>query len=271
MALAYIRPRIGVVELFGTVGSTIRTPSYGEIFSSLRLDGRFKAVVLDIDSPGGSVAASDYLYRSVSKLAESKPVVAFIRGIGASGAYLLSCAAHHVVALPGSLVGSVGVISLQPILADLLQRIGISVNVNKSGHLKDMGAPYRAPTPEESQKLQALVDEFYDTFVSMVAQGRKLEEEKVRELATGEVFTAAKAKELGLVDELGDLDRAIDLASEMGNVVRRPVYIRPRRTLRERLFGRMANSFVEAISEEVERRLTLQVMASLSNVASNKG
>ena len=261
MAIAYIRPRIAVVELFGAIGGGVKPEQYGPIFDAVASDARFRALVLDIDSPGGSVSASRYLYGSIYKVAQRKPVIAFIRGTGASGAYLACCGAHRVVAMEGSLVGSIGVVSRFPILQELLQRIGVSVNVHKSGSLKDMGAPYRAPTEEEEQKMQGLVDEFYDTFVAIVSRAREMDEEKVREMATGEIFTAAKALELGLVDEIGDLDRALDLASELGRVARRPFHLRPRRTLRDMLFGRPAKSLVSAIAEEVEQRLALQVTA----------
>ena len=135
MALLPKRQRIAVVELFGSIGGSLRSPVYEQVFSRIRKDRGTRAMVLDIDSPGGSVAASDYLYRSVAKVAMEKPVVASIRGIGASGAYLIGCAAQKIVAIPGSLIGSIGVISIRPVFEELLQRLGIDVSVNKSGGL----------------------------------------------------------------------------------------------------------------------------------------
>jgi len=230
MGLLPKRKRIAVVELHGTIGGSIKSPVYERIFSSIRKDRTTRALVLDIDSPGGGVPASDLLYRSVSKIAEEKQVVASIRGIGASGAYMMACAAHKIVANPGSLVGSIGVISIRPVLQELLGRLGVGVNVNKSGNLKDMGAFWRDATPEETRKMQALIDDSFDVFVDVVAKARRMEEARVREVATGEVYWAPKAQELGLVDELGDLDRAIDLAAEeLSGAPRRPVYVRRRR------------------------------------------
>jgi len=251
------RQRIAVVELCGIIGGSVKSQVFERIFSSIQKDSKTRALVLDIDSPGGAVPASDYLYRTVAKVAREKPVVASIRGTGASGAYLISCAAHRIVAAPGSIVGSIGVISVRPVLRELLRRQGISIDVNKSGALKDMGAFWRDATPEEHEKLQALTDDSFDTFVSIVAMARRMDEERVRALATGEPFWAPKAKELGLVDELGDLDRAIDLAAELSAAPRRPVFVRPRRGIRERVFGTLAESLVEAAVEEVERRLWL--------------
>lgn len=247
--------RIAVVEVFGTLGSGVRTADFVRIFRSLEENARVRAVVIDIDSPGGSVAASDYLHRSLSRVAARKPVVAFIRGMGASGAYLMGCAATKIVAIPSALVGSIGVISIRPLLYEFLQRHGIGVAVTKSGRLKDMWYPFREPTEEEKQKEQALLDEFYERFVATVAGARHLDPERVRALATGEVFTATQAKEASLVDELGDLETAIEIAMDLGNVPRRLAYVRPRRGLRTMLFQRMASAFVEEVSMAVEQGL----------------
>lgn len=188
--------------------------------------------------------ASDYLYRSVERLAREKPVVASIRGTGASGAYLICCAAQRIVATPGSTVGSIGVISIRPVLQTLLQRLGVSVDVSKSGAYKDMGAFWREATSEEERKMQLLIDDFYGVFVSIVAGARGIAEDRVKEIATG------------------DLDRAIDLAAELTGSPRRPVFIRPHRGMRERIFGTVADSLVESVAAEVESRLWLESLRS---------
>jgi protease-4 len=247
--------RIAVFELFGAIGSPSRTAEYVRSLYSLADNSTVRAVILDIDSPGGSAAASDYLYSSVKKLAEKKPVVAFIRGAGASGAYMVSCAATTIVALPTAIVGSIGAISARPLLYELLHRLGIKVSITKSGRLKDMWSPLREPTKEEREKEQALLDEIYAHFIDAVAKGRDMSEEHVRRLATGEVFTATKAKELGLVDALGDLDTAIEAAMELGGVPRRITYVRPRRGLRALLMSRLMNSFVEELSAQLDHSL----------------
>ena len=258
MAILPKRQRIAVVEFFGTIGGRIKSPDFERVFNQVRRSKNVKALVLDIDSPGGAVPASDYLYRSVARLAREKPVVASIRGTGASGAYLICCAAQRIVATPGSIVGSIGVISIRPVLHALLQRLGVSVDVSKSGAYKDMGAFWREATSEEERKMQLLIDDFYGVFVSIVASARGIDEDRVRDLATGEVYWAPKAKELGLVDELGDLDRAIDLAAELSDSPRRPVFMRPHRGMRERIFGAVADSLVESVAAEVESRLWLE-------------
>jgi protease-4 len=241
--------KIGILELFGLLAGNRRIATYIELLNTLGKNSSVKSVIVIVDSPGGLATASDYLYSGVSRLAAKKPVVAFISGTGASGAYLVSCAAHKIVALPSAAVGSIGVISSRPVLERLLEKIGVHITVTKSGPLKDMGAIYREPSEEERQKEQELIGSYYDYFMKVVAKGRRMEEQRVRELATGEVFLGEKAKELGLVDEVGDFDTALDLAAQLGKVPRRFSYVRPRRGFAERLASRFAISFGEETIE----------------------
>lgn len=241
---------IAVLELHGVLGTNIRAPVYNQILDRLEKSPRIGAVLLDIDSPGGSVSASEDLYLKVRRLREKKPVVAFIRGTGASGSYMVACAASRIVALPSALVGSIGVISMRPVADQLLERLGISVSVSKSGPLKDMGAFYRPPTDEEQDKLQGIIDEMFEMFVERVAEARGMDMEQARRYATGEVYTATRGKELGLVDELMDYDDAVDAAAELGGVPRRIAYVRPPRSMRQRMMGRFALSAMEAVLED---------------------
>ena len=250
-----LQRRIAVVEVFGIIGGAVKSPTMDRLLTQVREDPRVRALVLDIDSPGGGASASDYIYRSILRVGERMPVVASIRGTGASGGYMIGCAAQRIVASPGAIIGSIGVISVRPVLQQLLERAGVGVNVSKSGEFKDMGAVWREATPEEQQKMQELIDDTFSGFVAIVAQARGMDEDTVRELATGEVYLAEKARELGLVDELGDLDRAIDIAAGLSGAPRNPVFLRPRKGLRERLFGPLAESVVQAVTEQVEQRL----------------
>ena len=252
------RSGVGVVEISGVIGGGLRVPVYSRIFDGLRTNKRFKAVIVEIDSPGGTASGSELLYLSLAKVAREKPVVAYIRGTGASGAYYISCAAHKIVALPSALVGSIGVIYLRPVLQQLLEKLGISFSVYKEGRLKDMTGFWRSPTSEEEGKFQGLIDEIYDDFVRAVAGGRHMEEEKVKEFATGEIFTGRGARERGLVDELGDFDTALDLAAGLGGTRRRVKWVRPRRTFMERFVARAGGGPVvaEGIVSELERLLT---------------
>ena len=250
-----IQPRIAIVELFGAIQGGAKVGEYVHLIDGIKEDKRVKAVILEIDSPGGSAPASEYLYGAVSRLAARKPVIAFVRGIGASGAYMAACGATKIVALPSSIIGSIGVISIGPVAKDLLKRIGIDVTVSKSGEYKDMGAFYRDPTNEEMQKRDELITQFFDIFVDIVADSRRMTPDKVKEYATGEIFTGKRAAEYGLVDEVGDMDLAIALASELGNVPPRISYARPRRPLFQKLFSRVGSSFTEEIAESLETRI----------------
>lgn len=248
--------RIAVTELFGSIGSASRTTEMIRMLRAIEENKRIRALVIDIDSPGGGAGASEYIYRSVQKVARQKPVIAFVRGMAASGGYMVACGATKTVALPMALVGSIGVISMRPMLYEALDKLGVRMEVTKSGRLKDMFSSFREPTPEEREKEQALLDAFYERFVEIVATARNLAPERARELATGEVFTAAQAKESGLIDEVGDLDAAIDMAQSMADLHERKVmYIRPHRSLRERLLMGTGAAVVDGMAWALDARL----------------
>jgi len=257
MAVFGSRTGVAVVEVYGIIGARVRAPVYTRLFDAVARSSRLRALLLDIDSPGGSASASEVLYHSLRKVGKTKPVVAYVRGTGASGGYYLCCAASKVVALPTALVGSIGVISVRPVLEQLLGKLGMQVAVFKGGRLKDMGGFWRSPTDEESMKYQELITEIYDNFVAVVAQGRHMEEGKVREVATGEVFTARRGQALGLVDELGDFDRALELAAELGETRPNPLWLRPRRSLADRFMGRASSPApgMEALAAPLQRLL----------------
>ena len=235
------RPGVAVVEIHGVIGNQVKTTVYERLFDDIAQSKRYQALLLDIDSPGGSASGSQVLHHSLLKVAESKPIVAYVRGIGASGAYYLCSASSRVVALPNAMVGSIGVIYLRPILEQLLGKVGVEFSVFKEGRLKDMTGFWRSPTPEEEGKFQGLLTDIYDNFISAVVQGRSLEESAVRELATGEVFTATRGKELGLVDDFGGFSEALETAAQLGNARPRPLWVRPKRPFSARLFGRVGS------------------------------
>lgn len=249
------KAHVAVVEMEGTIGTSLKAADFAKLFQSIEDNNHVRAVVLDVDSPGGSASASDFLYLAVQSLARKKPVVAFIRGTGASGAYLFSCAAARIIAIPSAIVGSIGVISMRPLVYEALDRLHIQMEITKSARLKDMGSMFRPPTDEEKAKEQELVNELFEPFVAAVAEGRHMTTEAVRAVATGEIFTGRKAVENGLVDELGDLKRAIEVAAEMANVPARPVWMKPRRGLRDVLQSLSSKALVDSIAARVEARL----------------
>ncbi len=182
-----------------------------------------KAIVLRVNSPGGGVVASDEIYRALLEI--EKPVVVSMSEVAASGGYYISCGADEIVANPTTLTGSIGVIGASPNLEGLLDKIGIEVTVIKSGDMKDSLGPYREPTEEELEYYQRIIDEAYAQFVGIVAEGRDLPLEEVREIADGRVYTGLQALELGLVDQLGNFPEAIDLAAELGGIEGEPQII----------------------------------------------
>nr|WP_231098734.1 signal peptide peptidase SppA [Gluconobacter oxydans] len=165
-------------------------------------------LLLVVDSPGGGVTGGERLHEAVKRFAAVKPVAVSMGDMGASAAYMLSVPAQHIVALPSTLTGSIGVLFQRPDVSAGLGRLGIGMDAITSGAMKDQTDPTSALTPEGRQMLQGLVNDLFGQFVSMVAEGRHLTEEKVRSLADGRAYTGRQAIALGLVDELGDEDAA---------------------------------------------------------------
>jgi protease-4 len=166
---------------------------------------------------------------------------------------MAACGATKILAVPMAVVGSIGVISMRPMLYDLLGKIGVRMEVTKAGRLKDMFSSFREPTDEEREKEQSLLNTFYDRFVTLVADARHLPHERARELATGEIYTAEQAQANGLVDELGDLDNAIDLAQKLAGLAeRRITYVKPHRGLRDRLLANTSTGLLESAAYAFE-------------------
>jgi protease-4 len=157
-----------------------------------------------------------------------KKIVASLRSLGASGGYYIACSADTIVANPGTLTGSIGVIFEFPVVQELFKKIGVKFEVVKRGELKEVGTSFRSMTQEERDLLQSVIDDTYNQFVDAVKEGRGLEREKILELADGRVFTGRQAKELGLIDELGDIEDAVKIAGKMGNIEGIPKTIKER-------------------------------------------
>lgn len=195
-------------------------------------DDRVKAVVLRINSPGGTVTASDQLYYELRRFKATRkiPIVAVFMDVGASGAYYVAMAADFVIAHPTSIVGSIGVVMLRMNVEGLLEKLGLETSAIKSGTMKDMGSPFRTMTDDEHQVFMGVIMEFYDRFVQVVGEGRPgLKSDRIRELADGRIYTASQAVKAGLVDELGYLDTALDRAKQAAGLAEARVvtYHRP--------------------------------------------
>lgn len=211
--------RIGVIEIRGLIDDVQETM---KALKQFRKDRNVKAVLLRIDSPGGSVGPSQEMYREVRRTVTEKPVVTSMGALAASGGYYIASASSRIFSNPGTVTGSIGVIIHFPNLQGLFDKIGYSMVTIKSGMFKDIGNPGREMTQAEKQVLQSTIDETYAQFVQDVARGRNLPEEKVREVADGRIIMGQKAQELGLVDELGNFQDAVDSAAKLGGIEGEP-------------------------------------------------
>jgi protease-4 len=251
-------PRIGVVEVKGGIGMGGRGGDAEEILKQVRRfreDDGIRAVVVRIDSPGGSVGPSQEIHDEVRRLAQKKTVVCSLGGLVASGGFYVAVACPKIVAAPGTLTGSIGVISQFANVKGLVERFDIKMETVKSGKLKDAGNPFRDMTPEDRAYWQALVDRVYGQFVEAVASGRKLAAADVRKIADGRVITGAEAKELGLVDQLGNLYDAVELAKTEAKLSGEPTLVYPpdERRFLEQLMGSAAEAAAGAISARIAR------------------
>jgi protease-4 len=177
-------------------------------------DDRIKAVVLKINSPGGTVSAADVILHELKsfKAAKGVPLVVCLQGLAASGGYYVAQAGDTIIAYPTCITGSIGVIAMKFNLRGLMDKIGVGEDVVKSGKWKDFWSPFRPATPQEKEMMQQVINDFYRNFVDVVAAGRHLSLKKTREVADGRIYTASQARDLGLVDQLGYLDDALELA-----------------------------------------------------------
>lgn len=201
--------KIGVVPVEGVITDSIEIAENLEAFGN---DRSIVAVVVRIDSPGGGVAASQEIYDAVVALKKKKKVVASMGSIAASGGLLIACAADKIVANPGTITGSISAVMQFANLEELMKKIGVKSSVVKSGPYKDIGSPMREMTPEEKIIIQELIDDIYNQFIDVIVRDRKLPRQQVIAIGDGRVFSGRKAKEYGLVDQLGDLAAAAKLA-----------------------------------------------------------
>jgi protease IV len=204
--------------LFGKKPSTVE-----EVKSQLRKAEKakdIKAVLLQVDSPGGTVTAGDMLYHELKAFKErtGAKLVAVLMGVGASGGYYISLPADYIMAHPTTIVGSIGVVFLDPKVSGLLDKVGVEVEVTKSGRNKDMGSPFRASTPEEKEIVRGLVDVMARRFLELVAVHRRLDAQALEEVSTARIYLGQEALRLGLVDKVGYLDDALAKARELANL-----------------------------------------------------
>jgi protease IV len=202
---------VGVLEIEGTIDDSRGVLSELKRFKEAPW---IKAIIVRIDSPGGAVAPTQEIFDELQKTKKGKPLIASMGGMATSGGYYIASACEKILANPGTLTGSIGVIMQLNNVEELMKKIGVKGYAIKSGANKDIGSPFQPLSPEGREVLQSLVDNVHSQFVSAVAKGRGMNEAQVRKLADGRVYSGAQAKELGLVDQFGTLEDAIEFAAK---------------------------------------------------------
>ena len=216
--------KVAVLPVTGLIADSESTIEQLRKFSK---DDSVKAIVLRINSPGGGVGPSQEIYEEVRKLKGKKVVVASMGALAASGGYYIACAAQKIYANPGTITGSIGVIMQFVNVKDLIEKIGLRGMVVKSGVFKDIGSPVRDMEPKERELLQGVIDNVHSQFIGAVAEGRKMDREKVAKIADGRIFSGEQAKALGLVDALGNLEDAVAEAGKLAKIEGEPRVVTP--------------------------------------------
>jgi len=241
-----LNEKIGMVFVEGPI---MDSRAIVEEISSLRKDNQIKAILIRVDSPGGGVGPSQEIYQEIQRTKVLKPVVVSMGSLAASGGYYISAAATKVVANPGTITGSIGVIVEFVRFQRLMDKIGLDLDVVKMGEFKDMGSPHRPLTDNEKEMLLKVLEDIHSQFVTDVAKGRGIEEEKIKQLADGRIFSGKEAKELGLVDELGNLQDAIEITKELAGIKGEPQLVMPKKKRR----------LLDVLFEEITQRIIVAI------------
>jgi protease-4 len=238
---------VGIIELKGLIVSSEKVLKN---LTSFRNNPNIKSIILRIESPGGSVGAAQEIFQDVKRTNEVKPVVASMGSMGASGGYYAALGAEKIIANPGTMTGSIGVIVKFPNLEGLFDKIGYKTEVIKSGAMKDVGASNRPITDQERALMQGLIDNVFNQFVQAVVESRGMPEETVRELADGRIFSGEQAFEAGLIDDLGNFTDAVTMAAELGGLdPKQPKLIYPQEERRFSLLSLLTSEHDQSILE----------------------
>ena len=222
----HLGEKVGIVSIEGAIFSSKKTVKELDEFAE-RKD--IKAIVLRINSPGGSVAPTQEIYEKVKTLRGIKPVIASVGAVAASGGYYTALECEKIVANRGSVIGSIGVILEYPVAVDLLKKIGLRFETVKSGEVKDMGNPTREVTKRDREVFQSVINDLHRQFLNAVVEGRSLDKSIVEPLADGSVFTGEQALHLGLIDILGTFENAIEIAANFAEISGKPKVIYPKK------------------------------------------
>jgi len=251
--------KIAIVEIKGVIAQS--SGIIEELQQHLEDEG-VKAIILRIDSPGGGVGPSQEIHREILKIKLKKKIITSMGSVAASGGYYIACASDLIVANPGTITGSIGVLMQFSNFEELLKKIGIKGVVLKSGEHKDIGSPLREMKPEEKKIMQEVLDNVHQQFIQAVAEGRKLDYSRVVQIADGRILTGEQAKNLGLVDKMGNLQDTIDIAAEMVGIQGKPnvLYPKKRISIWELLMRDMASAVIDVLNEKgYELNFPLQI------------
>ncbi len=215
--------------------------------------------MLRVDSPGGAVAPSQEIYAEVKRAVENKKVVTSMGAVAASGGYYVAAPSSKIMANPGTITGSIGVIMEIPNFEGLMDKVGIKTTVVKSGKYKDMASAMRELTPEERRLLQGVMDDVHEQFIQAVAEGRGMTFEDVAKLSDGRIFSGRQAKELGLVDELGSLEDAIDFTAELAGIEGEPQIVEKKKKL---TFFEMLQGEISGKVPDISRSVQIKYLLS---------
>jgi protease-4 len=244
---------IGVVEVYGVIDDDMARQSIRQI-ERFTDNSSIQALVIHVNSPGGGVAPSQEIYDAILRAKEEKPVVISMASVAASGGYYIACAGDRIIANPGSLTGSIGVIFQFHTFQDLMGKVGIGTETVKSGELKDVGSYSRPMTDKEREMLNSVVQSTYEQFVDVVATGRGKEKSAVYPLADGSVYTGLQAYNLGLIDTLGGLHEAVNLAAELAEMTGEPKIVRPTRREKITIFDLLGQT-LSKVNSAVDQKL----------------
>ncbi len=274
-AAAYPKDTIAVLNIFTPIIYNDDTDYFGirrsgaiywvNMLKSVESNPNIHAVILRINSPGGTVAATQEVYNEIKRLREKGKLVTVSMGdLAASGAYYISSSADYIVANPGTLTGSIGVIIEGLDLSDLFKKIGITYNVIKSGKNKDILSSYRKMTPEEYNLLKDVIMDTYDQFFNAVSEGRKIKPDELKTIADGRIFSGRQALKVKLIDELGDFEDTVKITAKMAGIIGEPNVIELKPDV-ENIFKYLTSNFEGFLSAKNNLKLINSPFDSLKD------
>jgi protease-4 len=243
-------PKIGIVEVKGIIDDSKEILKNIKRFAS---DKDIKGILIRVDSPGGTVGPTQEIYSEIRKVLKKKKVYVSIGNVAASGGYYIASAGERIFANPGSITGSIGVIMQTVNVEQLIKLLKVDVQTIKSGKFKDTGTPFKGLTEEEREMLYGVTRDIHEQFIENVARARGLSVDKVREIADGRIITGRAAKELGLVDEIGSIEDAVEALWKDTGMTGEPKTMYPKKTPRS-----FVRELLESMSDDVEDRLGLK-------------